>query len=85
MNAQDRDPTVRVILVETTELRTIYESFGTWRECKRWITLVSGCVIHPDQFAAAQKRLKLNRLATINEVEASVNDLELVGFRRAGS
>jgi hypothetical protein len=39
-------------------------------------------VILAEQFAAVQKCLKLNRLATIDEVQASFHDLESVGFRR---
>ena len=85
MNAHERDPTVRVILVERTESKTIYEAFGTWRQCKRWIARVSGCVILADQFVAVQKCIELNRLATIHEVQASMDDLESVGFRRANS
>jgi len=84
MSGHEMDPTVRVILVETTESKTIYEGFGTWRQCKGWIVRVSGCVILADQFAAVHKCLKLNRLATIHEVQASVDDLESVGFRRTG-
>lgn len=85
MNAHHWDLTVRVILVETTESKTIYERFGTWRQCKVWIAQVSGYVILADQFAAAQRSLKMNRLATIHEVQASVDDLELIGFQRVGS
>jgi hypothetical protein len=74
--------TVRVILVEKTGTGYAYEGFGTWRQCRRWIVQISGCVILAEQFAAVQKCLKLNRLATIDEVQASFHDLESVGFRR---
>jgi hypothetical protein len=28
------DPTVRVLLVETSKAQTIYEGFGTWSQCR---------------------------------------------------
>jgi hypothetical protein len=84
MNGPGSELTVRVILVERMGIGCVYEGFGTWRQCKGWIVRVSGCVILADQFAAAYKCLRLNRLATIHEVQASVDDLESVGFRRVG-
>ncbi len=75
---------MRVILVETTGLKTIYEAFGTWRQCKGWISRVSEGVILAEQFAAVQKCIELDRLATIRELQASPDDLESVGFHRAG-
>ena len=74
---------VRVILIETAGTESIYEGFGTWRQFRRRIVQISGCVILWEQFAVVQKRLELNRMATIDEVQASFHDLESVGFRRA--
>jgi hypothetical protein len=73
-----------VILVEVAGSKTIYEAIGTWRQCKRWISQVSRSVILADQFAVAEKRIELNRLATIHDVQASPDDLEAAGFSRAG-
>jgi hypothetical protein len=83
MNGPGSELTVRVILVERMGIGCVYEGFGTWRQCRRWIVQISGCVILAEQFAAVQKCLELNRLATIDEVQASFYDLESVGFRRA--
>jgi len=83
INGPESDPTVRVLLVETTKARTIYEGFGTWLQCRRWVTRISECAILGDQFATVEKRLELNRLATIEEIQVSPHDLESVGFHRA--
>lgn len=77
------DPTVRVLLVETADAKAVYEAFGTWLQCRRWITQISECAIFGDQLAVVQKCLQLNRLATIKNLRASVADLESTGFRRA--
>jgi len=77
------DPTVRVLLVETSKAQTIYEGFGTWSQCRRWVTQISECAIFGDQLAVVEKRLELKRLATIEEIEVSLGRLESAGFRRA--
>jgi hypothetical protein len=79
----ESDPTVRVLLVETIKARTIYEGFGTWLQCRRWVTRISECAILGDQFATVEKRLELNRWAMIEGLWASPYDLESVGFHRA--
>jgi len=79
----ESDPTVRVLLVETTKAQAVYEGSGTWSECRRWVTQISECAIFGDQFVAVEKRLELNRLATIEEMQVSLYDLESVGFHRA--
>jgi hypothetical protein len=80
MNGPESDPVVRVLLVETTKARPIYERFGTWLQCKRWIVQISEYVIVGDQFAAIEKRLEMKRLATIKEVQVSLAQLESAGF-----
>jgi hypothetical protein len=85
INGTERDPTVRVLLVETSKALTIYEGFGTWSQCRRWVTQVSECAILGDQLAAVEKRLELKRLATIEGIEVSLGRLESCGFWRADS
>jgi hypothetical protein len=82
MNGSESDPTVRVILVQTTGTQTTYEKLGTWSQCRRWITQISECAIFGDQLAAVERRLEMKRLATIKEVQISLHDLESVGFHR---
>jgi hypothetical protein len=79
LNGPESHPTVRVLLVETTEAHTIYEGSGTWR----WLIQISEFAIFGDQLAAIEKRLELKRLATIEQISASICDLESIGFLRA--
>jgi len=83
VNGPESDPTVRLLLVETSKAETIYWGSGTWSDCRRWIIQLSKCAIFGDRLAAVEKRLELNRLATIEAIEISVCDLESVGFSRA--
>jgi len=85
IHGPESDPIIRVLLVETTKAQTIYEGFGTWPECRRWVAQISECAIFGDQFAAVEKRLEVNQLATISETQISLGRLEAVGFRRADS
>ena len=78
----ESEPTVRVLLVESTAAQAIYEVSGSWPQCKRWITLISECPILADQLAAIHTRLELKRLAAIQEMRASLRDLNAAGFRR---
>jgi hypothetical protein len=78
-------PTMRFILVETKSARTIYEGFGTWEQCLHWLTQLSGWAIPIDELVAIEKRLMLKQLATIQEVKASLADLDRVGLLRATS
>jgi hypothetical protein len=82
MHGLESDPTVRVLLVESTGALVIYEGFGSWLQCKRWIAQLSGYVTLRDQLAAVQKRLELKQLATIKEIWTSLHELESVGFHR---
>jgi len=85
MHGPESDPTVRVLLVETTRARAVFEGFGSWSQCKLWVMQISEFAISANQLAAIHKRLELKRLATINEVRASLRDLDSVGLRRADS
>jgi hypothetical protein len=75
INGPERDPTVRILLVETINAQAIYEGFGTWSQCRRRVTQISECVIFGDQLHAVEKRLEMMRLATIEDVEVSLGRL----------
>ena len=85
MRGPDDNPTVRMLLVETTEAQTVYEGFGYWLQCKGWVAQLSGYDISRDQLATVQRSLNLKRLATIQEIWTSLHDLDSVGFRRVDS
>jgi len=82
MNGPETNPTVRVLLVETTGAMLIYERFGNWNQCRRWVAQISEYAVFGDEFAAIEKRLEMKRLATINEIHVSSCDLESEGFCR---
>jgi hypothetical protein len=77
--------TVRVLLVETTSAQAVYEGFGSWPKCRRWINQLSTVRVSKDELAVVQKLLDRKQLATIKEVRASLHDLELLGLHRADS
>ena len=82
MNGPETNPTVRVLLVETSTATFIYERFGPWSQCRRWVVQLSEFAIFGDEFAAIEKRLEMKRLATIKEIYISSSDLESAGFCR---
>lgn len=75
--------TVRVMLVETTGAQAVYEGFGSWTKCRRWINQLSSIRISRYELAVIRKLLDQKRLATIREVHASLYDLEALGLQRA--
>ena len=77
--------TVRVMLVETTSAQAVYEGFGSWSKCRRWINQLSSIGISRYELAAVRKLLDQKRLATIKEVQASLYDIEALGLHRADS
>ena len=83
MNGPESNPTVRVLLVETAGAHSIYEGFGSWAQCRRWVAQITESAIFGDEMAAVEKRLEMKRMATIKEVHVSLYDLESVGFHRA--
>ncbi len=85
MHGPESDPTVRVLLVEATGAQAVYEGFGSWSECERWVIQISGSAVPGDQLAAVRKRLGEKRSATIREVLASLDDLDSIGLHRANS
>jgi hypothetical protein len=82
MHGPECDPTVRVLLVETTKTGVVFEGFGSWSQCKLWVLQISEFAISGDQLAAIRKRLELKRLASIQEVRTSPFDLQSLGLER---
>jgi hypothetical protein len=79
-------PTLRLLLVEATSGQAVYEGFGSWSKCMRWIVQLSIIGIPRDELAAVRKRLDRNRLVTMNDqVWASLVELESLGLHRADS
>jgi hypothetical protein len=85
MHESDRGLTIRVLLVETSSAKAVYEGLGSWSKCRRWITRLSTIHLSGEELAVVRKRLDRKRLATIQEVRASPRELESLGLRRADS
>jgi hypothetical protein len=83
IHGPESTPVVRVLLVETTSAVAIYEGFGAWSTCKRWIERLSDIGLSPDELAVVRNSLERRRLVTIQEVRASLDEIELLGLHRA--
>ena len=55
------DPTVRMLLVETSVAQPIYEGFGSLSQCEQWMVQLTGWIIP----SALRKRIEQKRMATI--------------------
>jgi hypothetical protein len=78
------NPTLRVLLVEATNAQAVYEGFGSWSECMRWISQLSNITILRSELAIVRKLLDQERMVTMkNEVRASGDELESLGLHRA--
>ncbi len=86
VHGRPRTPSLRVILVETTSAQAVYEGFGSWSKCMRWIGELSSIGIRGDELALVRKLLDQERLVTMkDEVRASLDTLELLGLHRVDS
>jgi hypothetical protein len=83
LHGPESDPTIRVLLVETSKARSIYEGFGPWSQCELWIGQLTGWMISRDVLAVLRKRLEQKRLAAIKRVLVSVHDIESIGLQRS--
>jgi hypothetical protein len=75
-------PTVRVLLVETSQAQPIYEGFGSLPECERWIVQLTGWIISKDALPVLRKRIEQKRMATINGFKISRREIESIGLQR---
>jgi phage major head subunit gpT-like protein len=85
LHGPESGPIIRVLLVETSKAKSIYEGFGSWPQCEHWIGQLTGWIIPRDLLAVLRKRLEQKQLATINVVRTSVEDIESVGLSRVDS
>jgi hypothetical protein len=80
IHGPESDPTVRVLFVETSTAKSIYEGFGSLSQCERWIVQLTGWIITRDVLAVLRKRLKQRRMATIKGVQVSRREIESIGL-----
>jgi hypothetical protein len=86
VHGSQSNPTLRLILVESKSAQPVYEGFGSWMQCMRWIGELSGTGIRGDELAPVRRLLDKQRLVTMkDEVRASMNALEALGLNRVDS
>jgi hypothetical protein len=83
MSGPLRDPIVRVLLVGTTGARAVYEGMEPWSKCKHWIGQLRNTVITEDELMQVCETFVRAQFATIQEAQASLEDLKSLGLRRA--
>jgi hypothetical protein len=83
MSGPVRDPTVRVLVVGTTGARVVYEGMEPWSKCKHWMKQLRGITNPEEKLAEVCETFKRMQFATIQEAQASPEDLESLGLRRA--
>ena len=83
MSGPTRDPMVRVLLVGTTGPRAVYEGMKPWSKCKHWIGHLRNTVITEDELTQVREMFVRTQFATIEEAQASLEDLKSFGLHRA--
>jgi len=83
MSGPPHDPKVRVLLVETTGSRAVYEGIKRWSKCKRWIGRLQGISNPEDELGQICKTFMRAQFAVIQEAQATLEDLASFGLHRA--
>jgi hypothetical protein len=83
MSGPPHDPKVRVLLVETTGARAVYEGIKRWSKCKRWIGRLQGIPNPEDELGQIYKTFMRAQFAVIQEAQATLEDLASFGLHRA--
>jgi hypothetical protein len=83
MSGPPHDPNVRVLLVETTGARAVYEGIKRWSKCKRWMERLQGIPNPEDELGQICKTLMRSQFAVIQEAQATLEDLASFGLHRA--
>ena len=76
------DPTVRVLLVETSKAQPIYGGLGSLSQCERWIFQLTGWIIPKDVLSVLRKRIEQKRMATMKGLHVSRREIESIGLQR---
>jgi hypothetical protein len=83
MSGPLRDPTVRVLLVGITGTRAVYEGMKPWSKCKHWISRLRNTATTEDELMQVCETFVRAQFATIQEAQASPEDLKSLGLHRA--
>jgi hypothetical protein len=71
-----------MLLVATAGDSAVYESFGSWPKCLRWMKHLSRSGVSSHDLSVVKKLFERYQYATFAEVTASTDDLESQGYRR---
>lgn len=82
VHGPEKNSIVRILLVEMPMPASIYEGFGSWTKCRRWLKKLSHASISVEEWSVVRKRLDRKRLATIQEMTASLHDIDSMGLSR---
>lgn len=82
IHGPESDPTVRVLLVETSKAQSIYEGFGSLSQCELWVGQLTYWIIPKDVVSVLRKRIEQKRMATINGFKISRREIESIGLQR---
>ena len=82
MSGPHRDPMVRILLVGTAGARDVYEGVKPWSKCKHWIGHLRSTITE-DQMTQVCETFVRTQFATIQEAQASLEDLKSLGLKRA--
>jgi hypothetical protein len=74
---------VRVLVVGITGPRAVYEGVKPWSKCKHWIGGLRGTAITEDELTQVFETFVRAKFATIQEAQASLEDLKSLGLHRA--
>jgi hypothetical protein len=85
VHGTEKRRTVRVLLVEIPGARVVYEGYGSWSKCTRWIKQIPSICVPKSEWEIVRKLLDRKQLATIQEVSASLHDLDSLGLSRVDS
>jgi hypothetical protein len=82
MHGPESGLTVRMLLVEAANERTVYEGIGSWAQCVCWIVQLSGWIVPREMLSLVRKRVEQKQLAAINVMLNDVRDIESAGLSR---
>jgi len=85
INRSGADLTIRILLVETTGAKAVYEGLELWTKFRCLFDRLLSVDVTGEELAVARKLLDRKRFATLHGVRASPQELELLGFERVDS
>lgn len=71
-----------MLWVAPSETPAVYEGFGTWNKCIKWINKLSDIETATHDWINTYKLLERDQYVMIPCVYASVHQLEMLGFER---